>query len=245
MFNIVNWSEKFETADTRKRQRLGWFLAPSGNDSKGYRKLMRQGKDGVMAYGVFMALCQYMATLSKESRGSFVNSDGTEMDFDDLSEVTRIEVADIRHATGTLVACGWLTPIGTTICQSSASHLPPICQSSASFVKEEGEEQGQGQGEEKEPKQENKTETQKRVGALVKRRESTKWSDKEKAALRKLNPSEEDIAFLESQNYADHTYRRKDLMTLLNHWNGELDRMNAKQQNSTPQHQVTEFISYE
>ena len=245
MFNIVNWSEKFETADTRKRQRLGWFLAPSGNDSKGYRKLMRQGKDGVMAYGVFMALCQYMATLSKESRGSFVNSDGTEMDFDDLSEVTRIEVADIRHATGTLVACGWITPIGTTICQSSASHLPPICQSSASFVKEEGEEQGQGQGEEKEPKQENKTETQKRVGALVKRRESTKWSDKEKAALRKLNPSEEDIAFLESQNYADHTYRRKDLMTMLNHWNGELDRMNSKQQHSTPQHQVTEFIGNE
>jgi len=92
---------------------------------------------------------------------------------------------------------------------------------------------------------EDKTETQKRVGALVKRRESTKWSDKEKAALRKLNPSEEDIAFLESQNYANHTYRRKDLMTLLNHWNGELDRMNAKQQNSTPQHHVTEFISYE
>ena len=150
MFNIVNWSEKFETADTRKRQRLGWFLAPSGNDSKGYRKLMRQGKDGIVAYGVFMALCQYMATLSKESRGSFVNSDGTEMDFDDLSEVTRIEVADIRHATGTLVACGWLTPIGTTICQSSASHLPPICQSSPSFVKEEGEEQGEEEEKEKE-----------------------------------------------------------------------------------------------
>jgi hypothetical protein len=94
-------------------------------------------------------------------------------------------------------------------------------------------------------KKEDKTETQKRVGALVKRRESTKWSDKEKAALRKLNPSEEDIAFLESQNYADHTYRRKDLMTLLNHWNGELDRMNSKQQHSTPQHQVTEFIGNE
>ena len=92
---------------------------------------------------------------------------------------------------------------------------------------------------------EDKTETQKRVGALVKRRESTKWSDKEKAALRKLNPSEEDIAFLESQNYANHTYRRKDLMTLLNHWNGELDRMNSKQQHSTPQHQVTEFIGNE
>jgi len=92
---------------------------------------------------------------------------------------------------------------------------------------------------------EDKTETQKRVGALVKRRESTKWSDKEKAALRKLNPSEEDIAFLESQNYANHTYRRKDLMTLLNHWNGELDRMNTKQQHSTPQHHVTEFIGNE
>ena len=146
MFTIINWSDKFETADTRKRQRLGWFLAPSGNDSKGYRQLMRQGKDGVLAYGIFMALCQYMATLPKESRGCFVNSDGSQMDFDDLSEVTRIKVADIRHATGTLVKCGWLTLMNTAICQSSASHLPPICQSSPSFVK--GEEEGEGEGEE-------------------------------------------------------------------------------------------------
>lgn len=66
-----------------------------------------------------------------------------------------------------------------------------------------------------------------RVECLVKRKLSTKWSAKEKSALRKLNPTEEDIAFLESKKYADHPYRRQDLITLLNNWGGELDRMNA------------------
>ena len=253
MFNIVNWSEKFETADTRKRQRLGWFLAPSGNDSKGYRKLMRQGKDGVIAYGVFMALCQYMATLSKESRGSFVNSDGTEMDFDDLSEVTRIEVADIRHATGTLVACGWLTPIGTTICQSSASHLPPICQSSPSFVKEEGEEQGQGQGEVSSPlSQSDDQKLLKAVWSIFpevgRRRSSKKQVATEWKKIKKTDrPTQEAIVESLKGWIACPEWQRDNCQAVqgVHLWIKNERWDSTPQQFSTPQHQVTEFIGNE
>ena len=147
MFEINKWDDRFETAHTRKRQRLGWYLAPSGNDSKGYRKLMRSGKDGIIALGVFSALCQYTATLPKELRGKLCNSDSSPMDIEDISEITRMEVADIRHASGMLVACGWLALMDKGICHD----VPPICHSSATSVptlpKEKEKEKNQGEGE--------------------------------------------------------------------------------------------------
>ena len=91
--------------------------------------------------------------------------------------------------------------------------------------------------EKKERMEETNTPTQTRIGKLVKRRESTKWNDKENTAFRKLNPTEEDIAFLESKKYADHPYRRRDLITLLNNWGGELDRMN------TPEHHTSQNVT--
>ena len=143
MYEINKWDERFETAHTRKRQRLGWYMAPSGTDSKGYRKLMRNGKEGITALGVFSALCQYTATLPKELRGRLANSDGSPMDIEDISEITRMEVADIRHASGMLVACGWLTLMDKGICQD----LPPICHTPANFPQGEGEGQEEEQGE--------------------------------------------------------------------------------------------------
>jgi hypothetical protein len=157
MIEIVKWSEIFESADTRKRQRLGWFLNPSGCDSKGFRKLMRDGKDGLEALGFFQALCQSMATMGIKTRqsGIFRNSDETMMDFDDIMELSRLdgrEPADYRQITGRLVACGWIRLHNSLESEQSATCLPPVCHSSPGFVKGEGEGQGQeeGEGEERE-----------------------------------------------------------------------------------------------
>ena len=92
MIEIVKWSKCFETPDTRKRQRLGWFMSPSGCDSRGFRKLMRMGDDGLIALGFFQALCQTMATQNIETRkdGVFKNSDDSLMDFDDIIELSRL-----------------------------------------------------------------------------------------------------------------------------------------------------------
>jgi hypothetical protein len=81
-----------------------------------------------------------------------------------------------------------------------------------------------------------------RISKLVKRRESTKWSDKEVKALAKLKPTDEDIAFLESKDYVNHPYRRKDLFTMLNNWSGELDRMNATEPTHHTASNVTEYM---
>jgi hypothetical protein len=66
-----------------------------------------------------------------------------------------------------------------------------------------------------------------RVGALIKRRPTTQWSTKEIKALKEIfdfNTPEEDLVALESRYQSDDKYLRRELMTLLNNWNGEIDK---------------------
>lgn len=86
---------------------------------------------------------------------------------------------------------------------------------------------GKGKGNGEQP-----TPLQIRVGKLLGRRESTKWSDKEVSALDAIGePSEEDLALLENFYNAvidaDQDHRRTALLTLLNNWNGEVDKSRA------------------
>lgn len=72
--------------------------------------------------------------------------------------------------------------------------------------------------------------------AWFNRRESTVWSPRELRALRAvagLQTSEDDFAALETYYLSDAPYRRKDILTLLNNWNGEIDR--AKNWKHAPQ----------
>jgi len=66
-----------------------------------------------------------------------------------------------------------------------------------------------------------------RVGAMVRRRPTTHWSTKEIKALKEVfafNTPEEDIVALEARYKSNDQYLRKELETLLNHWNGEIDK---------------------
>lgn len=86
-----------------------------------------------------------------------------------------------------------------------------------------GKGKGKGKGDE-EP-----TEIQVRVGKLLGRRTSTKWNDKELAALDAIGePVEEDLLLLEDFYNAliapEEDHRRTALLTLLNNWNGEVDK---------------------
>jgi hypothetical protein len=66
-----------------------------------------------------------------------------------------------------------------------------------------------------------------RVGALIKRRPTTQWSTKEIKALKEVfdfNTPEEDLVALEARYQSDDKYLRRELMTLLNNWNGEIDK---------------------
>jgi hypothetical protein len=69
-----------------------------------------------------------------------------------------------------------------------------------------------------------------RIGSWFSRRASTIWSDKETKALKAviaLRTPPEDIDALETRYKSGNPYLRRDILTLLNNWNTEIDR--AKQ----------------
>lgn len=66
-----------------------------------------------------------------------------------------------------------------------------------------------------------------RVGAMVRRRPTTHWSTKEIKALKEVfafNTPEEDLVALEARYKSNDMFLRKELETLLSHWNGEIDK---------------------
>jgi uncharacterized protein YdaU (DUF1376 family) len=66
-----------------------------------------------------------------------------------------------------------------------------------------------------------------RVGAMIRRRPTTQWSTKEMKALKEVfdfKTPEEDLFALEVRYQSDNKYLRRELMTLLNNWNGEIDK---------------------
>jgi hypothetical protein len=76
-----------------------------------------------------------------------------------------------------------------------------------------------------------------RIGSWFGRRPTTNWSEKETKALKAviaLRTPPEDIDTLEARYRSGNPYLRRDILTLLNNWNTEIDR--AKQTESkTPQ----------
>lgn len=74
-----------------------------------------------------------------------------------------------------------------------------------------------------------------RIGSWFSRRDSTIWSAKETKALKAvvaLQTPPEDIDALEARYKSGNPYLRRDIITLLNNWNTEIDR--AKQPTAQP-----------
>jgi hypothetical protein len=66
-----------------------------------------------------------------------------------------------------------------------------------------------------------------RINKWFSRRENTEWSDKELKALKpivKMKTPESDLQLLDARYESKNKYRRKDILTLLNNWNTEIDR---------------------
>jgi hypothetical protein len=131
MLLIKKWDETFETADTRKRQRLGWYMNPSGCDSAGYIELMSHGTEGVIAYAVFQAICQWSATQRYEIRGKMARTDGSALNVRQISAFIRMPLDVVQRAICLLTTpeVGWLVEdaenIGVSeICHQSATNLP-------------------------------------------------------------------------------------------------------------------------
>ena len=75
-----------------------------------------------------------------------------------------------------------------------------------------------------------------RIGSWFKRRPTTQWSAKEMKVLKeviKLKTPTEDIDLLEKRYLSGVDFLRQNPITLLNNWNGEIDK--ARQKTETPQ----------
>jgi uncharacterized protein YdaU (DUF1376 family) len=71
-----------------------------------------------------------------------------------------------------------------------------------------------------------------RIGSWFGRRESTIWSQKEIKALKsvlKLKTPPDDLNALEARYRSSNRYLRKDIITLLNNWNTEIDKSKQTQ----------------
>ena len=85
---------------------------------------------------------------------------------------------------------------------------------------------------------------------MVRRRPETKWSTKELKALKEvfdLNTPEEDIKLVEARYRSDDKYLRRELYTLLNNWNGEVDKVrnvSAQFQVEAPAHLSLDLKDY-
>jgi hypothetical protein len=146
LYAINKWSEVFENADSRKRQRLGFYYMPSGCDSSGYLGLMSEFEpaEAWQAYGIFVALCQHTATMTKDLRGTFQNTDGTPMTTKRLALIVRADLSILERSLEILMdqRVAWVSATDVpSICQQSASDAPQ----NSGFV--QGQGQGEGQGE--------------------------------------------------------------------------------------------------
>ena len=74
----------------------------------------------------------------------------------------------------------------------------------------------------------NPTDLQKRIAAIIGRRPATRWAADEIKAFRAIDFEEPDILAMERYYKMripeDKDFRRRDLLRVLRHWNGELDK---------------------
>ena len=159
ILSIKDWDSTFENADTRKRQRLGWFLCPTGNDSSGYLELMSRGEDGVLAYAVFLAICQWRATCGKGLRSDLKRSNGQPVSTKLIASTIRMPLDIVEKSLPLLCHpdVGWMTNknVGkteidtrqeTVDADQPASDVPRDAGSvpkNSGFVKGEGEGEGE------------------------------------------------------------------------------------------------------
>ncbi|MBL8815234.1 MAG: hypothetical protein JNL58_04330 [Planctomyces sp.] len=154
MYRIVKWNETFENADTRKRVRLGYFMVPSGSDSAGYIELMSHGHDGVTAFGVFIAICQWSATCPPRVRGTCSRTDGRALTVRQIAAAIRMDVSIVQRSLELLCNedVGWMQfeEQKPEQIQPSANDLPPSAGNlplpAENLPQGEGEVKGKGEG---------------------------------------------------------------------------------------------------
>jgi len=241
-YAIKDWDKHFENSESRKIKSLTWLPVKNKHDGKGYRRVVAHPK----SIQVFCAWNLMIQVASKMPvRGVLRDEDGP-ITTSDLSFKTGYPEHIFEEAFKVLSdnKVGWLVQVKDT-------ENPPVLGDSPDAsvdvgIEGNGREQKGTEGNGTEPpplppsgeKVVAKGELQLRAERLMRRKPETPLTEKERRAFAKnraaiIGTSEEDWLVLEAFYAAPQaqTYARKDLLTLVNNWNGEIDRAKAWHKN--------------
>lgn len=235
LYSVRDWNDLFENNRTRELKKLDWVPIPNKQDGDGYTELLSE-TDGPAIFGTWIALVQVASKC--HPRGQLIRENYEPHTAISLSRMCRFPNGLIARSFAVLVRIRWLDSIPYEIPHlgavlgaekpSSESHPSEIALTGMKGMKE-GNEGANGFAGGKVKITWTPTETQARLSAMFHRRQSTPWSDKEVKTFRKIGAIEpSDLVVLETYYAAaipnDKDYRRRDLATLLNNFNGEVDR---------------------
>lgn len=235
LYQVKDWNLHYENARSRKIKSLAWVPVPNTHDGEKYGLLMSHPK----AAEIFAAWNLILQIASRcPIRGLLARRDGTPLPLSSLSVKSRAPQIWFEIAMPILTQLGWLEVVGGVV-----GERPTVVADQPTLVGLKGREQ---KGREHntpivpfldfEPEEINGIDPSiqtlsdqlvQRLNQVFKRRTTTLWSKGERRVLQeviKAKPTQEEIDLLLFYYASDDPYRRKDIQTLLNNWNGEVDR---------------------
>jgi len=237
-YAVKDWDTHFENSESRKVKSLTWVPVKNKHDGKGYRRVVAHPKSAQ----VFCAWTLIIQVASKmPARGVLRDEDGP-LTTSDLSAMTGFPEHIFEEAFKVLTEnkIGWLTVI-----ESGLPRMAPETSGDAGVEQNRTEGNGTEQngnplnppggeaetgavGPERVVK---KGPLQLRAEKLMRRRPETPLTVNETRAFKKNRTAIEATTEAQWQLleafYAEpqhETYARKDFATLINNWNGEIDR---------------------
>lgn len=259
IYQIKDWNIHFENDRSRDRDRCSWASVPNKQHGMGFSYLMAE-KDGSAIYGIWIMMIAACSQQRRPRNGWLTSNgepDGTPWGADDLALKFRRPKAEITRAIAVLSSpkIGWLIVRQTVDNQDFPRGHGEVPADSPPTPQEGKGKEGkgkEGEGMEVEGNPLNppdggikKGPLQLRAERLMHRRPETPLTAAESRAFKKNRPAieattEDEWVALENFYSAPQkqTFARRDLSTLLNNWNGEIDRAKAWLKNPTPRSQV-------
>lgn len=253
-YSVTNWNRLFENNRSRTVRDLTWVPVPNKHDGEKYTLVMHEKKAAEL-FAAWVLILQVASRC--HPRGSLVRADGTPYDPQGLALRTRAPVAWFVSALPYFVKNGWLTAKDADGSQlASACHPADSLPSAACTAGDEEGKGTNGRGGKRKEDIGSVAPTEQpdairermlAINALFHRMDSTRWSAKEFAAFRDagldvINAADFGVQISPLATYYGATpeqlrehwrakpgddFRRRDLLTLLNNWPGEVDRARA------------------
>jgi hypothetical protein len=226
---IRDWEKHFENNRTKEMKDMRWVPVPNKHDGEGYQRIMQE-KDGISIYGCWHLILQVASKL--RDRGTLLRDDGTPVTADILALKTGWRSAkDFQRALDfcSTPQVGWLEVL--TIEGAEIPH------EGAEIPQEPARNGMEWNGMEENIIPVVTSPAKQEINRWFRRRDTTAWDSRECKKVAELCKAGDGVyppefavvkAWYSAKSLPkDWVYRRKDILTLLNNWNGEVDR--AKQ----------------